>query len=226
MPNRSIVVGLALWMGWASYAFAGGQRPLFTEPGPPHRDLIDVQKAIPSVIVDLKYATSDNFMKKRLYKDTHAYLRRETVEVLKHVAKALELQGYRLVILDAYRPPSVQKEMWDRFPKPGFVAPPVEKYIRHGRGTAVDVTLADTSGKRMVMPSKFDELSAKADLDFSDVSPEAARHGRILLNAFQSSGFTALRKEWWHYDLGGWERYPVIQIQETTGKASNKRSRR
>ncbi|MEM9399996.1 MAG: M15 family metallopeptidase [Verrucomicrobiota bacterium] len=177
----------------------------------PHADLIDVSGILPTVIIDMRYATPHNFVGRVLYKDKRAFLRKETIEALKVVVAELENQGFRLVILDAYRPPSVQRILYNSTDLKEFVAPPIPKYNRHGRGTAVDVTLADMKGNLVEMPSEFDEFTERADQDFSDVSPIAGKHGRILISAFHKAGFSGLRKEWWHFDLRNWRKFDVIE---------------
>ena len=184
---------------------------LASTSSPPQPDLLNVKDEVPSVIIDLRYATNNNFVGKKLYKDSNAYLRKETIEALKKAVSSLEKQGFRLVVLDAYRPPSVQKVLFESTPFKEFVAPPTKEYNRHGRGTAIDVSLATMDGKPLKMPSKFDEFSDRADQDFSDVPEIAAKHGRILMRAFHQAGFSGLRKEWWHYDLKNWRDYAVIE---------------
>ncbi|MEM9446171.1 MAG: M15 family metallopeptidase [Verrucomicrobiota bacterium] len=177
----------------------------------PHPELFNVKEHLPTAIIDMRYATKNNFVGKKLYKDSNAYLRKETIEALKKVISELEPKGFRLIILDAYRPPSVQKALFESTKYKAFVAPPIPKYNRHGRGTAVDASLADLNGKPVEMPSKFDEFSKKADQDFSDVSKTAGKHARILIRAFHQAGFSGLRHEWWHFDLRGWQNFEIIE---------------
>jgi len=175
----------------------------------PEPELVRVDLYLPQVILDMRYATKNNFTRQVLYKDSNAWLRPDTVRQLRKVVKDLRLKGYRLIIFDAHRPASVQEKLWEARPDPKFLAAPWE-ISRHSRGTTVDVGLADLNGKLLEMPSEFDEFTARADHDFSDVSEVAALHGTILRNAFVKNGFSGVPDEWWHYDLVNWADYPVV----------------
>jgi zinc D-Ala-D-Ala dipeptidase len=165
--------------------------------------------ALPEILIDLRYATSNNFTRKTIYPTNIAWLRPETIECLKAVQKTLRRQGFQIVILDAYRPAWAQQKLWDSFPDANFVAPP-KQGSRHTRGTTVDVTLATLKGDLVEMPSAFDEFSLRADHDFSDVSENKRRNGSVLRKAMFANGFQGVPAEWWHYDLKNWNKYPFI----------------
>jgi len=165
---------------------------------------------VPGVVLDLRYATTNNITGKTLYPEAKAYLRQETIRKLRRVAGELEGKGYRLVIWDAWRPASAQRELWKAKPDGKFLTPP-SKISRHRRGTSVDISLADKDGKILPMPSDFDEFNAKADEDFSDVPKEAAKRARILRKAMFGAGFSGVPDEWWHYDLRDWADYEPIE---------------
>ena len=115
--------------------------------------LVEVTPAnVPGVVLDLRYATTNNITGKELYPDAKAYLRQETIGKLRRVARALEDEGYRLVIWDAWRPASAQRALWKAKPDGKFLTPP-SKISRHRRGTSVDVSLADGKGNILEMPS-------------------------------------------------------------------------
>jgi D-alanyl-D-alanine dipeptidase len=171
---------------------------------------------VPGVVLDLRYATTNNITGKALYPEAKAYLRQETIRKLRRVARDLEEEGYRLVIWDAWRPASAQRALWAAKPDGKFLTPP-SKISRHRRGTSVDVSLADKDGKILPMPSDFDEFNAKADEDFSDVSKEAAKRARILRNAMFEAGFSGVPDEWWHYDLRDWADYEPIEDKKIGG---------
>ena len=146
---------------------------------------------VPEVVVDLRYASERNITGKKIYSDGHAWLRRETIQKLAKVARDLKERGYRLVVWDAWRPSSAQKALWSVKPDGRFLTPP-SKISRHRRGTSVDVTMADKSGKILEMPSDHDEFNSKADEDFSDVSKEVAKRAKILRKAMFSAGFSGV----------------------------------
>ena len=165
---------------------------------------------VPGVVLDLRYATTNNITGKALYPEAKAYLRQETIQKLRRVARQLQEDGYRLVIWDAWRPASAQRALWAAKPDGKFLTPP-SKISRHRRGTSVDISLADKDGKILPMPSDFDEFNAKADEDFSDVPKESAQRARTLRNAMFNAGFSGVPDEWWHYDLRDWVDYEAIE---------------
>jgi len=172
---------------------------------------------VPGVVLDLRYAGTNNITGKSLYSEAKAYLREETIRKLRRVARELEGHGYRLVIWDAWRPASAQKELWKARPDGKFLTPP-SKISRHRRGTSVDISLADRDGRILEMPSDFDEFNARADEDFSDVPKEAAKRARILRNAMFNAGFSGVPDEWWHYDLRDWADYEAIEGDKNARK--------
>lgn len=181
---------------------------------PPNPALQRVDEFLPQVIIDMRYATKNNFTGKVIYKDPHAYLRPETIKALWPVLKELSKKGYTLVIFDAYRPPWAQQILFDAFPNPTFVAPPGGEGSRHSRGTTIDVTLADKDGNYVEMPTDFDSFSPKASHNLIGVSKAAAQHVIDLRNAFFTNGFSGVPDEWWHYDLRNWKDYPQLKAQK------------
>ncbi|MDZ7373865.1 MAG: D-alanyl-D-alanine dipeptidase [candidate division KSB1 bacterium] len=177
----------------------------------PAEDLVEVTSAVPGVVVDLKYATQDNFTGRVLYDTSCCFLRRGTAEKLRRVQLRLEKRGYRLKIWDGYRPLFVQKRMWELVPDPRFVADP-RVGSRHNRGAAVDVTLVDSSGRELEMPTGFDDFSERARRDYDGCSPEAKRNRQILEDAMRAEGFVPLPSEWWHFDDADWRKYKVVDI--------------
>ncbi len=123
--------------------------------------------------------------------------------------------GFGLKIYDAYRPLSVQREMWAIYPHEGYVANPA-KGSRHNRGAAVDVTLINLKDrKELLMPSAYDEFSEKAHRDFSDTSGEAIRNRNLLERVMEKHGFIGLPTEWWHFDDVNWKEYELLDIDSS-----------
>ena len=179
--------------------------------GLPQDPLVEVTpRHVPGVVLEIRYATTNNITGKVLYPEAKAYLRGETLRKLRRAARQLQEDGYRLVIWDAWRPSFAQKALWKAKPDGKYLTPP-SKISRHRRGTSVDVSLADQDGKILEMPSDFDEFSAKADEDFSDVPPEVAKRARTLRKAMFAAGFSGVPDEWWHYDLRDWGDYDPIE---------------
>ncbi len=184
---------------------------VFPSRATPDERLVEVTtNNLPGVVLEMRYATERNITGKPIYPNGKAWLRQETIRKLATVARSLEEKGYRLVIWDAWRPASAQKALWAAQPDGRFLTPP-NKISRHARGTSVDLSLADKSGKVFEMPSDHDEFNAKADEDFSDVPKEVAKRARILRNAMFAAGFSGVPDEWWHYDLRDWAAYEAIQ---------------
>jgi D-alanyl-D-alanine dipeptidase len=163
--------------------------------------LVDVHALIPDAIVDLRYATDDNFMHKRVYPvDAACLLLERSASLLVKAAEELRARGYRLKLYDCYRPASVQAELWKVMPVPGYVADP-KKGSNHSRGGAVDLTLVTLDGKDVEMPSAYDAFGKTAHHSYAGGS-EASRANRELLRAaMEGVGFVKNAMEWWHYDL-------------------------
>ncbi len=161
--------------------------------------LVPVIATVPDAVLEIRYAFDGNAFGKALYPFPAAYLRRSTALKLKKAADALREEGLRLVIFDAYRPLSVQKKMWKEKPDRNFVADPSRGGSNHNRGAAVDVALAGPDGRRVPMPSEFDEFGPRA-AHGAAASPKARANVELLRRAMESAGFRALREEWWHYD--------------------------
>lgn len=189
--------------------------PLVVQTEAPVDDpLVDVRAADPRILVDLRYATADNFAGRVLYPVDRCLLRKSAMERLSRVQTALESIGLRLKIWDAYRPWSVQKVMWELVPDPLYVADPL-RGSRHNRGMAVDVTLVDLDGNELEMPTDYDEFTPAAAIDAELESDEVLLRRRMLWTSMVREGFRPLQSEWWHYDAPGWEDAPVLDVPLT-----------
>lgn len=174
--------------------------------------LVEIKKISPNIRVDLRYTTPDNFMKEALYPaGSRCFLRKETAAKLARVQAALEARGLGLKIFDGYRPLSVQKKMWARFPVEGYVANPA-KGSNHNRGAAVDLTLVDSQGHELAMPSAYDEFSERAHRDYQGGSKAAIKNRQILQEAMEKEGFHGISTEWWHFDDVDCKKYPVLDL--------------
>lgn len=159
-----------------------------------------VNKYIPDIYVELRYATENNFTGVKIYDFTDAYLRYGTVKKLANVQKELKEQGYSLKIWDAYRPFEAQQKLWEVYPDPNYVANPANGMKKHNLGGTVDITMVAADGTVISMPTEFDDFSLKADRDYSDIEDEeAVKNVMILQNAMENNGFTGYQGEWWDY---------------------------
>jgi zinc D-Ala-D-Ala dipeptidase len=172
--------------------------------------LVNLSKFAPEIRQDMRYATPNNFMKRKLYPVSQCLLQSKVAEQLKQVQFELEKDKKGLKVFDCYRPIAIQKQMWKILPDSNYVANPA-KGSRHNRASAVDLTLVDlVTGKDQEMPSEFDDFSKRAHIDYPDVSLKAKSNRKILRTAMEKHGFSGIKTEWWHYDSIGWERYPLL----------------
>lgn len=184
-----------------------------TPPAP--GDLVKVKNFIPTVVLDIRYATTNNFTGQKLYETDRTFLRRAVAEKLRAAQQEFNQAGFGLKIYDAYRPISVQKKMWAIFPQEGYVANPA-KGSRHNRGAAVDVTLVDLETKsELLMPSGYDEFSEKAHRNYKNAPEEAIRNRELLERVMIKHGFTGLPTEWWHFDDVNWRNYELLDIDSS-----------
>jgi D-alanyl-D-alanine dipeptidase len=177
-------------------------------------DLVDVAKLDPRIKLDIRYATSDDFLSTPVYTSARALLQRPAAEALLRAHRDLMKQGYGLLIFDAYRPWYVTRIFWDATPpeKHQFVADPA-KGSRHNRGCAVDLTVYDLrTGREVPMTGVYDEMSERSYPDYPGGTPDQRKHRQLLRAAMEAQGFTVYETEWWHFDYRDWPRYAIQNI--------------
>ena len=177
-------------------------------------ELVEVIKLDPTVRLDIRYATSNNFLGRPVYKQARAFLQRPAADALARANRALRRQGYGIVIFDGYRPWSVTKVFWDSTPedKKQFVADPSQG-SRHNRGCAVDLSIFDLKTKEIVtMPSAYDEMSERSHINYQGGTDGERRLRDMLRAAMEAEGFAVYEPEWWHYDYKDWRQYPIQNI--------------
>jgi CubicO group peptidase (beta-lactamase class C family)/D-alanyl-D-alanine dipeptidase len=188
-------------------------------------DLVDVTKLDDSIKLDIRYATTNNFLSTPFYTSPRAFLQRPAAEALVRVHKKLADQGFGLLIHDGYRPWYVTKMFWDATPEKHhiFVANPTQG-SRHNRGCAVDLTLYDRhTGKPIQMVGGYDEMSDRSYPDYPGGTSLQRWHRELLRKAMEAEGFTVYEAEWWHFDYKDWRKYPIQnltfeQIESKHGK--------
>lgn len=161
-------------------------------------DLVDVSTVIADAVIDMRYATTDNFTGEQLYPVARCKLRRAVATRLAKAAALLRKQDRRLLVWDCYRPRSVQRTLWKLVPDERYVANP-KQGSRHNRGAAVDVGLVDMDGAPVMLPTKFDEFSESAHRK-NALKGDAGIEARRLEVAMKKVGFVAMPTEWWHFD--------------------------
>lgn len=188
------------------------------EPAPKRpADLVDLTTVDPAIKLDIRYATTNNFMGFPLYERAAAYLQQPAAEALGRAQKALAAQGYGLLIHDAYRPWFVTKMFWDATPPEDhvFVADPAQG-SRHNRGCAVDLTLYDLkTGKPVEMTGRYDEMSTRSYADFPGGTSRQRALRAILRTAMEAQGFTVYPQEWWHFDYKDYASYGIGTVTFT-----------
>jgi len=182
---------------------------------PEYSNLVNIEEAIPDILLDIRYATSDNFMGFPVYTKPHCYLHNTAAKALLSVQAELAAKGLRLKVFDGYRPLSVQQAMWDAIQDERYVANPAVNKGMHTRGISVDLTLVDQEGSELVMPTPFDDFSERAHSGYADLPEEALRNRATLTEVMQKYGFEQAPTEWWHFNLKGWQddaQFPPLDI--------------
>lgn len=150
-------------------------------------------------LIEIKYATHDNFTKQTIYDCEACFLRPEVAGALIEARKEIrEKYGYGIKLLDCYRPGPYQQRLWDIMPNEDYVAHPM-KGSMHSRGTAVDLTLVDKDGQELDMGTPFDYFGEEAHQDYKGHSDAVNRHRYILRSTMKKYGLQQIRTEWWHY---------------------------
>lgn len=178
----------------------------------PNVELVDIKKAIPTVVLDIRYATKNNFMKQVMYKQARAFARKPVVEKLKIIQAALKKKGYGLKIYDGYRPYAVTVSFYQKASDKNFVANPA-KGSKHNRGCAIDLSIIDLkTGKDVPMPTPYDSFEAAAAPHYTDLPAHIIKNRDFLINTMQANGFKVIYNEWWHFDFVGWQAYDLMDI--------------
>ncbi len=176
-----------------------------------YKGLVEVRDIDSTIIVDLKYATPDNFTGEVLYQLEVCLLLESTAEKLAAANAEFAEDGYRLKVWDAFRPKSAQHIMWEFSPDGVYVADPAVG-SNHNRGTSVDVTLVDQSGQEILMPTGFDDFTEKAGRAYPDMPEEARNNMEYLTDVMVRNGFSVIQSEWWHFNDADYRNYPHLDV--------------
>jgi zinc D-Ala-D-Ala dipeptidase len=179
----------------------------------PDNELIDLEKFIPGIVLDIRYATTNNFTGESIYKLAKAYARKPVAESLKKIQADLKSQGLGVKIFDAYRPYKATVKFYEVYRDTTYVASPY-KGSRHNRGCALDLTLIDLrTGEELKMPTGYDSFSKAAWPSTPVADPLVKKNRQLLIQAMQKHGFRVNSSEWWHYDFIGWKKFDVLDIE-------------
>ena len=174
-------------------------------------DLAELVALDSTILLDIRYATTNNFMGEIFYSEPRAFLQRPAAEALVRAHHWLGEQGYGLLIHDGYRPWYVTKMFWDATPEElrVFVANPADG-SRHNRGCAVDLTLYDLeTGAPVTMTGGYDEMSPRSYPDYPGGTDRQRWHRELLREAMEAQGFSVYEAEWWHFDYNDWPSYRI-----------------
>ena len=177
-------------------------------------DLVDVAALDTTIRLDVRYATTDNFLGSRFYDSPRVFLQRPAAEAVVRAHQWLRRRGYGILIHDGYRPWYVTKVFWDATPPPlrWLVANPANG-SRHNRGCAVDLTLYDlATGAVVDMGGTYDEATERSQPEYPVTSDLARWHRELLRLALVQEGFARNPSEWWHFDYRDWRRYPILNV--------------
>jgi zinc D-Ala-D-Ala dipeptidase len=180
-----------------------------------NQGLVNIAEVDPTILVDLKYSTTDNFVGKDVYDCLSAcYLQKKAAEMLVNASNFLknENDSLRLLVYDGGRPKAIQQILWDALPqfspqkRKTFVADPAIGSI-HNYGSAVDLTIADLNGNPLDMGTKYDFFGELAYPKFENrflqegkLSKTQIDNRQLLRKVMKKAGFTSIEYEWWHFN--------------------------
>lgn len=172
---------------------------LLTEIAPPDYD----------VHLDLRYATAANLTGRPIYRAARCFLHPDAAAALRRAIDRARALGLRLSLFDGYRPVEAQWRLWRALPDPRYIADP-RVGSNHGRGVAIDLTLAGPDGRPLDLGTEFDDMTTRSHLNCLDLTPEALHRRTLLLGVMTAAGWEPYPYEWWHFQLPDARRYPLL----------------
>ena len=160
-------------------------------------------------VFDMRYATTHNFVHKKMYPCAKCFIRKEVAERLLKIQKELRKKHLGLKFFDCYRPGKVQQALWKIKPDPSYVANPKTGSM-HNRGVAIDVTIVDKNGRELNMGTPFDFFGKKAHQDYVNLPKEVLENRKLLRDLMQKYDLEPIRTEWWHYSYRK-KNFPISQ---------------
>ena len=179
------------------------------------KKMVELRSLIPDIIYDLRYATSNNFMRRKMYSGSihHTFLRKPAAEALSRVQQELKTKGFGLKIFDGYRPYSVTVKFWELVKDEKYVANP-SKGSAHNRGLAVDLTLIDIQTRHEIdMGTGFDNFTDSAHHSFNNFEPDIKQNRKLLRDVMKKHGFEMFDAEWWHYSWPNTSDYEILDLK-------------
>jgi zinc D-Ala-D-Ala dipeptidase len=178
----------------------------------PDKALVNLEQFIPGVVLDIRYATTNNFTKEKIYNLARAYARKPVAEAVKKAQAEFNKQGLGIKIFDAYRPYKATVKFYEVYHDTTYVASPY-RGSRHNRGCAIDMTLINLkTGKELKMPTEYDSFRKEAWPSTPISDPEASKNRALIIKVMEKYGFKVNSSEWWHFDFIGYKKYEVLDI--------------
>ncbi|MEO6039995.1 MAG: D-alanyl-D-alanine dipeptidase [Saprospiraceae bacterium] len=174
---------------------------------PPQNGFVELTTLDRSLRLDIRYATTDNFTKSKIYDCPRCLLRPEAAAAIVEAHKVLQKKGLGLKMFDCYRPRPYQQRLWNKVPNPDYVTPPA-KGSMHSRGAAVDLTIVDAQGQELDMGTPYDFFGVAAHTDCTDLPAKVLANRRLLRETLEAVGFKGIRTEWWHFSYQS-KSYPL-----------------
>ena len=175
-------------------------------------ELINLEKFIPGIVLDIRYATENNFTKEKIYNLPRAYARKPVAESLKKAQEEFKSLGFGIKIFDAYRPYAATVNFYEVYKDTTYVASPY-RGSRHNRGCAIDMTLIDLkTGKELPMPTEYDSFRKEAWPTTPVKDPVIKKNRDLIISVMEKHGFKVNSSEWWHFDFIGWQKFDVMDI--------------
>ncbi|GAA4927382.1 M15 family metallopeptidase [Mucilaginibacter defluvii] len=178
----------------------------------PQKRLVNLKEFIPGVVLDIRYATANNFTGRPVYNKAAAFARLPVAEALKAVQAELNKKGLGLKIFDAYRPYAITVKFYEIATDTTYVADP-RKGSRHNRGCAVDLTLINLKTElELEMPTGYDSFTPHASANYNNLPLKKLNNRKLLRDVMERHGFKVYSSEWWHFDYTGWQNFELLNI--------------
>jgi zinc D-Ala-D-Ala dipeptidase len=218
-----IVIFLTIWTLHVSAQEKDFVKPPVTEKfevykkqvkADPSKKMIELKSLISTIVYDLRYATTNNFMRRMMYpaNTNQTFMRLPAANALKKIQEELSISGLGLKVFDAYRPYSVTVKFWELVKDERYVANP-SKGSGHNRGTAIDLTIINLkTGSELNMGTGFDNFSDTAHHTFTNLPADVLKNRQLLKSTMEKYGFKAYNEEWWHYSLPDVAKYELLDI--------------
>jgi zinc D-Ala-D-Ala dipeptidase len=211
-----LVLLFSFYVSDAQYKYGikpvGYKEYLQTVSSDSRKELVDLEKFIPGIVLDIRYATTNNFTGEKIYNLSKAYARKPVAQALKKVQGELKALGLGVKVFDAYRPYKATVKFYEVYGDTTYVASPY-RGSRHNRGCAIDMTLIDLkSGKELKMPTEYDSFKKEAWPSTEIKDEEARRNRALLIEHMERHGFRVNSSEWWHFDFVGYKKYEILDI--------------